>query len=178
MIFCPKRKIAFFMVPRTGSDCLRNTLHHHGFLSVYEYHVPYEKALKKWPVLSTYKCYGYFRHPEQRFLSALRQLWSYEKSYDAIFKRTVPFKDKALKYFYRPQTDFLVPPHVEVLDFDKYEEEFYRVIGNELGITKLVKTNNEDKSYLIPPSNDLLVFVRETYADDFKFGEKVLGKVY
>jgi hypothetical protein len=178
MVFCPKRKIAFFLVPRTGSDCLRITLHDYGFLSVYEHHVTYEKALRKWPVLNTYKCYGYFRHPEQRFFSALRQLWAHEKSYDEIFKRTVPFKDRILKYFYRPQTDFLVLPHVEVLDFDKYEEEFYRVIGNELGVTELIRTHNEDKSFLVPPSDELIAFAKETYAGDFEFGKKVLGKVY
>jgi hypothetical protein len=172
MIFNKEQKIAFLLPPRTGTASLIDKLSNYGFVESPYRHLFYSKALEIYPQLAEYKLYGFFRNPEDRFISATNACS--DKEFKYTFSKYI--------FLFSQQINFLPQPHVTVLDFDNYEEELVKVVGKEI---KDTPTPHLHKSSVIHKSNTKLVlseelktFIRQAYEKDYELGMKVLGKRY
>ena len=170
MIFCKERKIAFFLPPRTGSASLIYILSNVGFSITAYRHIFYSKALEIYPQLSNYKLYGFFRNPEDRFVSAIKACERTKtENIREVFNNYI--------FLFNPQTNFLVQPHVTVLDFDNYEDELVKVVGDSVKGCSAIRAN-ESTSKDFVRSKELKFYVQQAYAADYEIGMKVLGKRY
>lgn len=83
MFFHKETRMAFVLVPRTGSTSLRTYLNKIGFKRIVvpgikpgeDYHTTLEQCAALHPNLNNYKVYGVYRDPVKRFLSGLTFFW-------------------------------------------------------------------------------------------------------
>lgn len=200
MLFNEATKQAFVFPPKTGSHTVKNFLksrnwREHGTL---DWHSFIDIAIKKFPELNNYDIYGFFRDPLARFESSILFMKQHatsnyyfsellrnngvqkcveEISYDDIVDlfdlvNTYDF----FKILFLPQVCWLEHSKVEVLDFDKFENELQRIAGNKHApILSYNVSTSFGKSAV---TNRVKNFVRQNYADDYSYGKKVLGKEY
>jgi len=185
MLFHKDKQIAFVLNPKSGSTSARAFL-----LSLGMNHVPTDEneyiiarvhlapdvAFSKYPNLTTYKTYGFFRNPLDRFMSGINNI--HEK---VELKNFAKLFDK--NYFphtlFRPQTDWLNYPNVTTLDFDNYKAEMGNIAAMLDAAGQYPKKINVTKNvYKQEPTPEIEAFVREKYAVDYQFAKDVLGKEY
>lgn len=185
MIYCPERKLAFAMPPRTGTTTFSRLLKEWGF----QEH-QYQRHLKPKEVtidgFEKYQLYGFFRDPLERFLSLLRYMqlmysyWDQVKSklgytesqwqslsYDELID-LFPSYEKILPFYFDPQVTWLETANV--LDFRNYDLEVLK-IAKLLEIKKVtIAVHNHTELSAEKPSQKVIDFVKNYYDADYRFG--------
>ena len=185
MLFHKEKQIAMVLNPKTGSTAARAFLVDLGMKHVptndndhiiARVHLTPDVAFAKYPNLTTYKTYGFFRNPLDRFMSGIRNILENveDKDFDKLFDPN---------YFphtlFRPQIDWLDYPSITTLDYANYKAEMQK-FGGLLGkpdsaplkVNMTVAVNRRE----VTP--EIEAFVREKYAADYQFAKDVLGKEY
>lgn len=178
MMFCKERQVVFFMPPRTGTTTLSSKLRELGFLgsnlvgegNPNPRHLTYEFVIKNYPEFKNYKLYGFYRDPEDRFLSTLNFCNADKQMFNSMFSKV--FLDNWVSF--RPQVDFLVYPKVTVLDFGKFQQELEAVLGKDCIKTPVLKLNSVSKTTVV--NSDLRQYIQRMYRDDYELSEKVFGR--
>jgi hypothetical protein len=178
MMFSREREMVFFMPPRTGTTTLSAKLRELGFIgsnlvgegNPNPRHLTYQFVVKNYPEFKNYKMYGFFRDPEDRFLSVLNFCNADKQMFGSMFSKI--FLDNLVSF--KPQVDFLVYPNVTVLDFKNFQEELEIVFGKDAIKTPVLKLNSVSKTTAI--NSDLRQYVRSMYKEDYELSEKVFGR--
>lgn len=182
MYYDSQRKLAFVMPPRTGSTMFDYLLSQWGLESDKNRHLKPKNV--KIENFNEYVVYGFFRNPEDRFLSLLRSFQqkyaNFKKIQESIGIPSDEFKsfnydqlvdcfDKycnSLPFFFHSQTEWL--SDAQLLDFNNYTNEILRV-AKMLNVSSVYigKMNESQKTNEIP-SQRVIDFVRSQYADDYR----------
>ena len=172
MMYKKDKRLAFVLVPKCGSTTLRHILNWNGFkvLTGFEksstadfYHVSYQECVRKYPNLRSYRTYGVFRNPLDRFVSAMNY----------AITRNIPLQ-KGLPFF-RPQVEWLDAQSVSVINFENFEQSIKDIMESSVEVPHL---NKSVKSGSYEVTDEVIAFVRDKYAADYQFAKDVLGKEY
>lgn len=198
MIFQKEKKLCLFMPPKNGTNTVNRFLRNVGWRTLKTLgHALPEKALADYPNLSEYKYLSFFRNPIERFESAILFIKQKDKerfnlfiekngiqespefvSYDQIVDLFSDFQ-QSFKILVAPQSDWMVMPNTEILDFDNFESELRRISGAfdpvKYPITRENSSSGWGKSVI---TDKVRAFVREYYAADYAIAKNRLGKEY
>lgn len=185
MLFHKATKTAFVMPIKTGSTSACAYLNQIGFKYISAdtgyaksiRHAFPKDVLQDYPALKSYKFYGFFRNPLDRFLSILSMFQQH-----GIKLKYSDFADKQrndvlLDIHVANQVEWLDNENTTALDFEKFDQEL-QAIGKKHGRpdVKVQKLNAGAGS--IEVTDDLKNFVRSFYASDYKFAKEVLQKEF
>lgn len=178
MMFSKEREMVFLMPPRTGTTTLSSKLRELGFLgsnlvgegNPNPRHLTYEFVIRNYPEFKNYKFYGFFRDPEDRFLSVLNFCNADKQMFNSMFSKV--FLDNWVCF--RPQVDFLVYPKVVVLNFKNFQQELETIFGKDCIKTPVLKLNSVSKTAVV--NSDLKQYIQHMYKEDYELGEKVFGR--
>jgi len=186
MYYDEQRKLAFVMPSKTGSTALEHFFKLWGVQSLStNRHMFYDEAINAKPELATYKTYGFFRDPLDRFLSICRYIYimnlhedSEGNGYpDNIYDRYLDtFPNKLLPQSYLGAKQVAWLKNAELLDYRNYEMEILKVarMFEQTKVT-MVKANETPPCDVVP-SQRVIDFVQSYYADDYRLAkERRLG---
>lgn len=196
MVFNKETKQAFLQPTKTATQTTRHFCKGLGWRETHEAHVFTKDLIEKYPNLNNYKIYGFLRDPLARFESCVLFLknvnpgkfyfesvlhdngfkgpadnLSYEDVINLLFKTKHAFNN-----FFAPQSAWLDHPKVTVLDFDNFESELRRIVGNYS--EPVEKLNSSDNFVRGEVTQKVLDFVRQEYAIDYALAKDKLGKEY
>jgi hypothetical protein len=169
------KNIAFVLVPKCGSTSLRHALNWAGFspLTGFEkpslldsYHITYNDCIEKYPNLKSYKTYGVFRDPLDRFVSAM----NYAESRNLRLHKNMTF--------FRPQVQWLDAPNMAVIEFENFEQGVKDALSEIDGPASVLHLNRSGKPGAYKVNDEVVQFVRDKYAVDYEFAKNALGKEY
>jgi hypothetical protein len=184
MVYRKEDRIAFMLVPRTGSTSLRESLVANGFKYPivfsntdygFAWHATYRQSVEAFPNLLNYRIYGVFRDPVDRFSSALRyaaeSLGMPDTDYDALIDRLFRWKPHAkppgvLGEIFKPQIEWLDGPNVTVISYANAAS----TIADIVGLTSVLPRMNASTR---PPGLSVraIDFAKERYATDYNFAD-------
>lgn len=187
MMYRKRDRIAFMLVPRTGSTSLRETLIINEFKYPivfseaslgFSWHATYRSSLEAFPGLTSYKIFGVYRDPVERFASGLR--YAAESlglkinsplDCDALIDRLFAWNHKAnamgvLAEIFKAQVEWLDGPNVTPLCYSNASEK----IANILGLNKQLPRMNASMQGS-NMSARAVEFARARYAADYRFAD-------
>jgi len=175
MMYLKDKKIAFVLVPKCGSTSLRHTLSWLNFkiLTGFKkenpldaHHITYKDCVEKYPNLKAYKTYGVFRDPLERFVSVMNFL----ESRNIGISKNMPF--------FRQQVEWLDAPNINVIQFENFEQGVKDALSEIDSPSPVLHLNRSGKPGSYEVNDEVINFVREKYAADYKFAKEMLGKEY
>ena len=187
MMYRKEDRIAFMLVPRTGSTSLRETLIENGFKYPivfsntdygFSWHATYRQSIEAFPNLLNYKMYGVFRDPVDRFASGLRYASESlsmpaetSADYDALIKKLFGWELEAegkgvFAEIFKKQVDWLYGPNVTVISY----ENSATMIPDVIGLTRAMPKMNASVR-LSSLSDRALDFAKARYAADYDFAD-------
>lgn len=201
MLFHKQSKQAVIQPPKTGTTTARSFLEKNGWKQLGLRHSDPEFLLEKYPNLNNYQIYGFLRNPLARFESAVLHL-IFKKppelptfinerlkkvleqhgidstenvSYETIID-IFPSMKEEFPNFFKPQANWFKNEKFIVLDFDNFESELRRIVGNYS--EPVEKLNSSDNFVRGEVTQKVLDFVRQEYATDYVLAKDRLGKEY
>jgi hypothetical protein len=189
MMYRKEDRIAFMLVPRTGSTSLRETLIAHGFKYPivfsntdygFSWHATYRQSVEAFKNLADYRLYGVFRDPVDRFGSGLR--YAAENlgmpiktsgDYDALIEKLFNWKPEAdgkgvLTEIFKKQIDWLDGPNVTAIRYENADA----IIAEVCGFTEPMPKMNTSR-ISVNLSDSAADFAKIRYAQDYAFAQKL-----
>jgi hypothetical protein len=187
MVYRKEDRIAFMLVPRTGSTSLRESLVANGFKYPivfsntdygFAWHATYRQSVEAFPSLLNYRIYGVFRDPIDRFASGLRYAaeslampTKTEADYDALIQKLFGWKPEAegkgvLGEIFKKQVDWLDGPNVTVIGYDNAAARIAEVVGLTEPMAKMNASTR-----LSSLSAKAVDFAKVRYAADYNFAD-------